>query len=207
MNARTLSVQELLRLCLESNDPVAWQEFVRRFQPLIAGVTRRTVRRLWREPTPDEVDELVQDAFLKLCANDFRALRSFEWQHEKSLYGYIKVVASNVAQDWVRTMRAGTHGGDIPHVDLEGIQNLIASASENAEHRAQIEEIWRRVERLAADPDLARECLIFRLYFRYGLTAKAISQLPGIGLTVKGVESALLRMIRRLRDDMNGPPD
>jgi hypothetical protein len=43
-----------------------------------------------------------------------------------------------------------------------------------------------------------RDLLIFRLYFRVGLTARQIASLP-LGLTEKGVESALRHMVQLLR--------
>jgi len=44
----------------------------------------------------------------------------------------------------------------------------------------------------AAEPNYIRDCAIFWLYYRQGLTAKAIAQLPDIGLTVKGVEKYIV---------------
>ena len=42
MDPRKLSPQELVQLCLDSKDEAIWTEFVRRFQPLIAGVMNQT---------------------------------------------------------------------------------------------------------------------------------------------------------------------
>jgi len=52
-----------------------------------------------------------------------------------------------------------------------------------------------------------RDRNLFWLYYRQGLTADAISRIPAIGLSAKGVESALLRLTRLLRDTIiNGKP-
>src|SRR6266849_8996104 len=51
MDLRKLPAQELLQLCLQSGDQATWLEFVRRFQPLIAGVVIKTIRH-WTNPTP-----------------------------------------------------------------------------------------------------------------------------------------------------------
>lgn len=45
----------------------------------------------------------------------------------------------------------------------------------------------------------ARDGRIFRLYYQSGLTAAAISRVPGIDLTQKGVETRLFRMSDCLR--------
>ena len=72
------------------------------------------------------------------------------------------------------------------------------------ETRVLIGEIERCLQTLASEPNFARDYTIFWLYYRQGFTAKAISQVRGIGLSVKGVESTLLRLIRLLRGRLNG---
>jgi RNA polymerase sigma-70 factor, ECF subfamily len=68
MDPRKLSLKELVSYCLDSQDEAAWTEFVRRFQPLIAGIAVKCVlRRPSRKPAP--IDDLVQDTFVKLCDN------------------------------------------------------------------------------------------------------------------------------------------
>ena len=81
MDPRKLSVKELVSYCLDSQDQDGWNEFVRRFQPLIAGVLYRSVFARKR-PKPDLIDDLVQDTFLKLCANNFKALRDFDFKDD-----------------------------------------------------------------------------------------------------------------------------
>jgi RNA polymerase sigma-70 factor, ECF subfamily len=209
MDARTLSTQELLRLCLQSDEQEAWLEFVRRFQPFIARVVMKTLSRVryWKKPTPQEIDDLVQDTFLKLCANNFQALRNFDYQHENALFGFAKVVASNVVQDYLRNYQADKRGSGLEEEDLEKAQNIAASGFGGpgiAERNVLIGEIRGWLETQGSDPNFRRCCVIFWLYYQQGLTAKAISDLPGIGLTVKGVESCLLRMIRLIREGLGG---
>ncbi|SRR5216684_3091174 len=208
MDPRELPAQELLQLCLQSEDQAAWLEFVRRFQPLIAGVVIKSIRR-WTNPTPALVDDLVQDTYLKLCANNFRALREFECQHENALFGFLKVVASNVVQDHIRSSWSQKRGSGKEEEELDQIQvaaNPSSSFSENAERNILLSEIGRCLETHSAEPNFARDCTIFWLYYRQGLTAKAISELPAIGLTVKGVESTLLRLTRLVKEKMNERP-
>lgn len=210
MDYRTLSVQELLRLCLESDDQAAWREFVRRVQPTIVRVIRKTLIRIrpWKVSSPQEIDDLVQETFAKLFANNARALREFDSRHENALFGFVKVVASNVAHDHVRKLMSDKDGAGREPEDLDKAQHVAASgfgSAKTAERDIRMAEIQRCLESLASDPNYARDCAIFWLYFRQGYTAKEISELPGIGLSVKGVESVLLRLIRVLREKMNPP--
>lgn len=209
MDPSKLAAQELLRLCLQSQDQAVWREFVRRYQPLIARVVVKSVRH-WTNPVPSLVDDLVQDTYLKLCANNFRALRDFDCQHENALFGFLKVVASNVVQDHFRSSYSQKRGSGREEEALEKAQTAAVSStsfSETAERNILIGEIRQCLESQASEPNFARDCMIFWLYYQQGLTAKAISELPSIGLKVKGVESTLLRMTRLVREKMNTQRD
>ena len=165
--------------------------------------------RPWKMCTPQEIDDLVQETFLKLFANNARALREFDCRHENALFGFFKVVASNVAHDHVRKLMSDKDGAGREPEDLDKAQHVATSgfgSAKTAERDIRMAEIERCLERLASNPNHARDCAIFWLYFRQGYTAKEISELPGIGLSVKGVESVLLRLIRDIRGGME-PPD
>src|SRR5262249_17220474 len=103
MEQEELPIRDLLHLCLGSEDQELWQEFVHRTQPLIANVTIRTIRR-WQEPPPSLVDDLIQDTFVKLFANDRKALRSLKNEYENTIFGYLRVVAANVVHDRFRQL-------------------------------------------------------------------------------------------------------
>src|SRR5260221_3887112 len=108
MDPRKLSAQELVSYCLDSQDQAAWTEFVRRFQPLIAGVVTKCLFKRKR-PKPDLIDDLVQETYLKLCANDFKALRNFTFRHDNAFFGFLKVVAANVVEDYFRGTDSKKH--------------------------------------------------------------------------------------------------
>ena len=54
-------------------------------------------------------------------------------------------------------------------------------------------------------PIQERDRTVFWLYYRQGLTAKEIAALPSTGLTVKGVESAILRLKSLVREKVMEP--
>src|SRR5215467_3000954 len=101
MPGEEIPIRELLHLCLGSEDQGLWQQFVWRTQPLIANVIINTLRR-WREPTPSLVDDLIQETYLKLFANDRKALCGIKNEYENTIFGFLKVVASNVVRDHFR---------------------------------------------------------------------------------------------------------
>jgi RNA polymerase sigma-70 factor (ECF subfamily) len=68
-----------------------------------------------------------------------------------------------------------------------------------------IHEIEKHLSENAGGTENDRDAMIFWLYYRTGLTASAIADLPGIDLTTKGVESLLLCLTRELRELLSKP--
>jgi len=193
---QTLAAVELVRLCLSSQAETAWCEFVRRFQPLIAAVIVKTLRR-WTQPQASLIDDLVQETYLKLCASKFKALREFNFVHDKALFGYLRVVASNVVQDHFRNRYCQKRGSGKVEENSELLTSGIPSGEDFAEKAHQtllVGRIRNCLKTQSSDPHFSRNWTIFWLYFEKGYTAKAISRFPGVELTEKGVESALQRL-------------
>ncbi|SRR5579871_4651360 len=208
MDPLKLSAQQLVQLCLDSQDEAVWTEFVRRFQPLIAGVVNKCVFRRGG-PNPALVDDLVQDTYLKLCANNFKALRNFDYRHENAFFGFLRTVASNVAEDHFRHKDTDKCGGGREEEDIDDVRNAVPVIT-RPYHPMELEILLHEIEECLAEEagqtNFDRDCTIFWLYYRQGLTAKAISELTGIGLSVKGVESTLLRLIRQIRAKLQSCP-
>lgn len=202
-----LSSVELLQRCLAGRDESAWFEFVRRFQPLIAAVVMKTLRRCVHA-RPGLVDDLIQETYLKLCANDFKALRNFNCRHEHALEGFLKVVASNVTQDYLRSFLSTKRGCGKGEDDLEQVvlwKEAAVQSAEQIEREITLQQVQQCLEREVSEPHRSRDCRIFWLYYRHGLTAKAISRRADIGLTVKGAESALFRLTHLVRTKLGRP--
>jgi RNA polymerase sigma-70 factor, ECF subfamily len=205
MTPNSLSNDELISACV-NGDPDAWQEFVARFHKLIASVTIRTTRR-FGEFEPALVDDLIQDTYLKLCQDRCRILRSFVSTHPDSFYGFLKVLTANIAHDYLRSRTSLRRSGTIPDESLSEEQPARVLAAENSqadlERSVRLGEIDAFLRRASID---SRDQLIFWLYYRDGLTAKAIAGIPAIGLTPKGVESAIFRVTRALRNHFDPIP-
>lgn len=209
MDPRKLSVKELVSYCLNSQDQAGWTEFVRRFQPLIAGVVTKCVLRRKRGAKLDLVDDLVHETYLKLLANDYKALRDFSFKDDHGFFGFLKVVASRVVEDYFRKINNQKNNCGLEEQDIEEVRIPVLFRSNSlrpAEMAILLEQIDRCLMNLASEPNFIRDRAIFWLYFRQGLTAKAISKLPDIKLSVKGVESTLLRLTRYVKVCLTNPP-
>jgi len=183
---------------------LAWEEFVRRFHPLIAGVAIRVARR-YGENSPQLTDELVQETFLKVCSNDAALLQSFRFEHSEAFHGFLKVLTANLVHDYFKSRKSKKRGGplqtnvpieaDTPLPDPESSKDSVPKIERNVLVR-EIDDCLRSV---ASGETAARDRRIFWLYYRAGLPAATIATIPRIGLTTKGVESTLLRLTRDIR--------
>lgn len=200
MSAEEIPIRELLNLCLGSpEDQELWQKFVRRTQPLIANVIINTLRR-WREPAPNLVDDLIQDTYLKLFANDRKALRGIRNEHENAIFGYLKVTASNTTIDHFRQPK-----NNVPELELtEPVVPPLPDGFDQIQFARFKDTIQTRLESLSASDTCQRDQAIFWLYYEQGYTAKEIALLPNIKLSVKGVESTLLRLVKFVKDGLPG---
>jgi RNA polymerase sigma-70 factor (ECF subfamily) len=202
MNYSSLSTEDLVRQCVRSEDNAAWEEFVRRFRPVIAGTVVRTARR-FGVTSPDVIDDLIQDTYLKVCANDCRILREFEPRGPDAFFGLLKAVAFSVTHDHFKVKLAVVHGGGKAECPLDTVvQSTVAdrkhlSQPERAILLRQIDEYLRsRAE--TAD----RDRWIFWLYYRHGMTGHEIAAIPQIGLSQKGVESVIQRLTTQVRTQL-----
>ena len=193
-----LPSEDLVKACVGSSNEAAWAEFIRRFQPLIAKVVGRTARRYTPHTAQHLVDDLVQEAYLKLCADDCRLLRQFQFRQRESIYGFLKVVAASVGLDHFKSERAQKR--DTNHTEAIS-EHTPADRPANGngsrlsmEDGVALREIDDIVGKLYTGKILVRNRAIFWLHHRDGMTAQAIASIAWIGLNTKGVETAIRRM-------------
>jgi RNA polymerase sigma-70 factor (ECF subfamily) len=196
-----LTSGELIRACIEGGDEAVWEEFVRRFRPTIAGVVSRTARR-FGEWTPQLIDDLTQETFLKLCANHCRILREFTPRAEESIVGLLKSVAFSVTHDHFRGAMAVMRGSGRKESVLDTyLESTIAGRDGLPEIERQV--LLQEIDSFlsgSSKPEISeRDRQIFWLYYRQGMTTAAIASITHLGLTAKGVESVIQRLTSFVR--------
>jgi RNA polymerase sigma-70 factor, ECF subfamily len=202
------SADELAIHCLRGADQAAWTEFIRRFHPLIASVVIRVARH-WGESTPQAIEDLVQETYLKLCIAGLHGFRSISPNHPEAMYGYIKVFTTNLVQDHFKVSRAQKRGGGAETTSIDERPGEIdQQKSERPEVLLERKLLLQKVAAcLAATSggNSKRDQRIFWLYYRVGLSARAIATLPTVNLSTKGVESTILRLTRMVREQLRSP--
>lgn len=211
MDESNLPVNDLAKACADSADAAEWQELLARCAPVASLVAAR-VARMWLGSAPaSSVDDIVQEVFLKLCEGQRRILRDFVPRGEDSFLGLVRTVSASVANDYFRRHSSAKRGGKVVTVGLDDGSSLAGKARCDDVAGVQKAVLFSEIDRkLRSDPELIaeRDRIIFWLYYLQGLTAEEIAALPGVGLSAKGVESALRRVTTWLRREMEpGKPE
>jgi RNA polymerase sigma-70 factor, ECF subfamily len=199
----SLSSERLVKACVGPDSEAAWAEFIRRFQPLIARVSMRMARRHWPLTPPHLLDDLIQETYLKLCADDCRLLRQFESRDPDSIFRFLKVVAARVVLDHFKAEMADKR--DASQTDPLSEQGPPDRTARGCGHGLSMEDqiALRQIDdiiRVSYKGDiLVRNRAIFWLHHQHGMTAQAIASIPWINLNTKGVETLLRRMNQMIK--------
>ena len=195
----------LIRACAQSNDKAAWEELVSRFhRPICLSVIR--IAQQWTDVPNQVVDDLVQETYLKLCADQCHLLHNFAQEHPDAIDGYVKTIACNVARDYFKARYSQKRGSgcdqeSLSEIDIAARDTALGSV-ETMERQIVLKQIDHCLRNCTSGPDEERDRTIFWLYYQQGMSAKSIAALPAIGLTAKGVESAILRLTSLVREQI-----
>ncbi|MEZ5352257.1 MAG: sigma-70 family RNA polymerase sigma factor [Bryobacteraceae bacterium] len=182
-------------------DAPAWEELVRRSQPVIASTIYRVSSR-FGPADPPLIEELVQETYVRLCANGCQALAEFHPEHPDAWFGFLKTIAFSVAHDHFRRALADKRGGG----KVESIETAAPAAVGGVDPKPALERgiLLSEIDAFLSEQGVRPiERQIFWLHFRHGLTAKAIAGVGGVDLAPKGVESLLHRLMLRVRTWMD----
>jgi RNA polymerase sigma-70 factor (ECF subfamily) len=167
----------------------------------------KTSRRLG-ELSSEGVDDLIQETYLRIFSDDCQVLRSLRFQDTAKVFGWVQAVAFSVVHDSFRQKMAQKRGGGLKVVPLEPGHGEVGAGSPTEAYERTI--ILQRIDSLvgtvAPAETVHRDRAVFWLYYRNGLTAKAISELPAVNLTAKGVESLIQRLTAAVRQQILAMP-
>jgi RNA polymerase sigma-70 factor (ECF subfamily) len=182
------SPEDLLRECADLRHTQAWERFLRRFNPLIVATVVRTIRRYGFD-RGGLSDDLAQEVYVKFSANRARVLREFRPRYPGAVFGYLRVIAANVVHDHFKS-KLGKH-------PAEGPLPRDVAGKDEAEWRLLV----RDIDDLLKKPPISeRDRQIFWLYYRQGMSAKEIAAVSSLNLSIKGVESAIVRLNQLVRN-------
>jgi RNA polymerase sigma factor (sigma-70 family) len=172
---------------------------MRRYHAVLSAAATR-VSNQWGKGSSDEIDDVMQEIYLGLCADRARILISFEETRAEAVFGYLKVVATNLAHDFFRKRSAAKRGAR--HTASLDESGDVAARGDDFERQLTLAKVDEVLVTHTQTENGARDRTIFRLYYRHGMTALEIAELPGVGLSAKGVEGVLHRITKTIRQTL-----
>ena len=191
------SITLMMRIRQAPADLQAWDEFVRRYQPMIRAWCLRWGSR------PEDAEDVAQEVLLKLLA----AMRGFEYDPGRSFRAWLKTVTRNAWNDLGKAhRRESTEDPDRFRAILDARAALddLRGRMEDAFDRELLELAMRRVEKRVKPANWRA----FRLTAIDRRTGAEVAQ--ELGMTVARVFIAKHRVQKMLEEEMrilSGEPD
>ncbi len=114
MTAGEQDLEQLLGL-LVGGDKAAWDSFVARFTAIVYAAVQRRLAPFGRQ---DDIEDVIQDVFVKLCAREYRVLKTYDSKRAK-LTTWLTVVANSTAIDHLRRQKTANRPIDsVPEAEL-----------------------------------------------------------------------------------------
>ncbi len=143
------------------------------------------------------MEDLIQDTYVRLCSDQNRILREARSEHPNALFGLIQAVTYSVTIDYLRRNGRLKKGSRFHVVSLQALAAEVSQPyGDDHDWPLLLKQIDSLLEQTGASPC---DRTVFWLYYRQGLTVRAISLLPGIGLKESGIESMLHRLALNVR--------
>ena len=166
-----------------------WERFHALYRPLLMfwGQQRLGLQK-------DEAEDLVQDVLIHLMAK----LQEFEYQPDKTFRGWLRMVCLNKGRDSLR--KKGRHpdaleSGELRNLDMEGDIGFLTEQEYNAA-------IARQALNLMKEEFQETTWKACWLHVVDGLPANEISE--QLGISGNAVYLAKARVLKRLREELNG---
>lgn len=193
------SLAHLWKECVRApRDNAAWERLLDSQQSAFARIVVRVAHRFGVSALR-ELDDAMQEACLKL--SDMARDNCVPAMDDAAVECYLKASIANAAHDYFRRRRAKRRDAGVTiSIDQDSAPALPAAGDPNPDREILLRQMEQRAN------GSSRDRAIFQLHFRDGCTCKEISRIPSLGLTAKGVESVIFRMVKDLRDGLEKPP-
>jgi RNA polymerase sigma-70 factor (ECF subfamily) len=168
---------ELIARCI-LGDEATWGLFVRQWGSIIVHTIEYTLHHFDVQEPKETVEDLTQNVFFHLVANDYGCLRSFDPGRAR-FRTYLTIITRNIVIDYLRQRRLSAVALD---------ESVCAVAVyESAMQALDIP------ERLLSP----RQALVLRLLYGDGLSAKGVAET--LGSTVQAVYEVKSKALKKLR--------
>lgn len=165
-------------VALASGNAASWLRIVNSYSARIRTVAARTFLAHGVEPHREEIEDVMQDVYVRLAKNNYALLRSFD-ENRASFGTWLGVIAHSAAIDALRARPKFVGPCGIPHEDVAD------SSREDG-----------RVE-LPADLLTDQQIVVMRMLFDEDLDVREVAQL--LNIKEQTVRSLKHKALERLR--------
>jgi RNA polymerase sigma-70 factor, ECF subfamily len=181
--------QILIAGCVKG-DRSSWSEFVRQYSNLVYHTIRKTLSLHHVDQRDDVVEDLYQELFISLLADDCRKLRQFRGESGCTLASWLRVVASRLTIDFLRKQRP-------PEAEVtETIASGEPGASDLMLSREQNELLSKAIESLSP-----RDRMIIELSYHQALPPQEVASI--VKMSVGALYTQKSRILDRLRAEFH----
>lgn len=158
----------------------AWDAFVTALAPVIYAAVGKKLR---PSGHGEDIDDVVQEVFVKLCRHDFKLLRGFDPERAK-LSTFLTVIATTTAIDHLRRRTAQRSGR---HQPLDEVPEAALSVAPETPERVEIPEGLLS----------PRQALVMTLLYDREMEGPEVAEM--LGISAQTVRSLHHKALVRLR--------
>jgi RNA polymerase sigma factor (sigma-70 family) len=147
----TQLLKALLQPASEGARQIAWNQFVRRYERLIASCVLKVLRRYGAVFANEDLDDLVGDVWLQLLRDDLKKLRQYDATRGFRIASFIGLVATNTTIDHLRSRETEATPLDDVMEDYASLAMIVDAPSERVERGEQAELVRSALDRLSAE--------------------------------------------------------
>ncbi|MBN1872168.1 MAG: sigma-70 family RNA polymerase sigma factor [Candidatus Omnitrophica bacterium] len=157
--------KKLVSRCVKGNSD-AWVELVDKYKRLIYSTIIKTFQLISYKINTEITEDLFQDVFALLVANNYVKLRSFKWKNGCSLASWLQVVTKNRTYDYIRktlsheeVLSSFLSRGEQTDVVFKDDSSWVESLMDDLEHETRIELFEEAIKKLPKDDQRLIEIL------------------------------------------------
>lgn len=201
---------DLIKLCLENKEEKVWEEFYLRFNQCIEYYVKKALFLYKNNSYVKEIEfvslqeDLVQEIYVKLLANDYKALRSYkDKDKDKSFYSYLHKISVNTVVDYFRHLDKQKRQGvelSLEKANRELSKDFFSSKLNPCDLtilKCELEDILNKA---LSSTQSKRNKKIFILFTVLGMTSKEIIEVFDTPLTTDTIENVVKNIRKYLRE-------
>lgn len=198
-----MDASDLFRRCVARRGDDDWREFIRRYGRRVRAIVRSHLMRQGLIPHDEDVDEHVQELYLRLLIFDQRRFRGTS---EREVFQYLARTASNLVIDRRRAADRRPQPPDRSCPAVCRLRSPEPSPERHAMGRQGLELFLRRCRLAARGFRVELKLRVLRLALFEGLTSREIAGALAERMTPGQVDSMLFRLRRRLAEQGSEVP-